>query len=127
MKLTTYVLLMFCISAMFYLIDPDGSGSMFSTLWGGNAGNNAQNTSTIYGIFEAALLGTGALLLVGAALNFSSFFIIPFILVFAVLNALTIPTTLLVSSDTPDFVKFFTFGLFNILLLMTIYDEVRGR
>lgn len=122
MKLTTYVLLMFCISTMFYLL---GSESLFTSIWG--TGGSAESTSSIYNIFFAAIIINGAALLIGATMNFSSFFIIPMLLVFAVLNILTIPSALLVSPETPDFIKFFTFGFFNIILLMTIYDEVRGR
>jgi len=122
MKLTTYVLLMFSISAIFYLT---GSETFFNSLWGANG--TAQDASTVYAIFYGAIFVVGGLLLAGAIFNFSSFFIIPMLLAFGVLNALAIPTDLLVGADTPGFVKLFTIGFFNILLLMTIYDEVRGR
>ena len=146
MRMWTYVILMFAMTAVMYMSGEtsvmaqmyaqQGNGTLSATdktpsgwdavsvlspeTWKGSLG--VFNTIMI---FFTILVSAGLLM---TSLGFGSFFIFPAFALFAVFNFIIFPFSgiLSPSSTMPDIVRIPIIVLFNILLVMSILSFIRG-
>jgi len=146
MRMWTYVILMFAMTAIMYMSGEtsvmtqiyaqQGNGTLSATdktpsgwdtisilnykTWVGSLG--VFNTIMV---FFTILVGAG---LLTSSLGFGSFFIFPAFALFAVFNFIIFPFSgiLSPSSSMPDIVRIPIIVLFNLLLVMSILSFIRG-
>ena len=133
--LTTYVMLIFSISAVFYLMGYHGA--MFDAFSAADGIGSTEPISTtimssMFNVFTdwrlLAMIGAvsvSAWLLGGS--SFSVMFFIPLLMLSAVLNYFILPTSFLFDSTLPDFLRIGVAVFFNILLLLTMLEFIRGQ
>lgn len=133
--LTTYVMLIFSISAVFYMMGYHGAmWDTFSSAGGIGSTEPISSTimSSMFAIFSdwrlLAMIGAvsvSAWLLGGS--SFSVMFFIPLLMLSAVLNYFVLPTSFLFDSTLPDVLRIGVAVFFNILLLLTMLEFIRGQ
>lgn len=140
MRLWTYTIIMFAISAVLYMMGYSSIlGSMGSsiliassntatsvnplsilTMW-----NNDGSVFDIIMVFLVVLIGAGV---ITQSLGFGSFYIFPAIIFFAVMNFIVFPFSFILDPnvDMPVILKIPIIALFNIMLVMAIISFIRG-
>jgi hypothetical protein len=130
MGLSTYVIILFGISAMFYVADYQPVGLIMlnqQTL-------NLSPASIINmflnmfnnPIFLSALVIAPVAALAGGAGSFSVIFIIPIIILTIVAQLFILPSSYILDPTMPDVLKILVSTFFNIFMALTIVSFVRG-
>lgn len=133
MNMSTYMVALLGISAVFYLMGYQPAA--FTTLAGevGTSEPIAQSLINAIGniftnpVFLAALgiSAVASFLLSGG--NFSVFFIVPLLLLSVFANMFILPSAFFFDPALPTFVKLFIGSLMNIFMLNAIISFVRGQ
>ena len=147
MRLTAFVIMMFSISLVMYFM---GFQSPILYLWNNQGGTYMQPQCVATN--NSACLQSGAANIVGNALvpggdtilagltglalvgvvasllgGFSAVYILPLLIVSAVLGYLILPVSMLFSLAMPDVVRIPLIVLYNILVVITVVGFVRGQ
>lgn len=131
MRFSAYILLIFCISMSLYFIGYDNIISHFQEKGHSPIILNCQeddpfcndNTVIIGSIIATIGLATAIATLVS---GYSAIYILPIILLLGILNFVVFPLDFLMSIEDP-LIRFPVLGLFNLLLIISFLDFVRGN
>lgn len=132
MNISTYIFVLFSISAIFYLM---GYQPIIFTTLAGEVGTDQPIAQTLinnfFNIFSNPLFLTAlgitavASFLLSSA-NFSVFFIVPIIMLSVFANIFILPSSYLFDPNLPDFLKLFIGIFFNLFMMMAVINFIRG-
>ena len=141
MRLSMYLSILFSITMVFYVMGFSAVGTDFLlknqvplNIVGG--GNSTDVTNDVYynaGTSEGSILGiiiggfivTGvifAVLILGA----SSTYIIPLLILMAILNFFVFPINMILDPMMPEMLKYIIIGLYNLMTIMAVVTFIRG-
>jgi hypothetical protein len=133
MRLSSYILILFAITLLFYLggYQPTAWETLQSSAVGTGGLNINSIINMIYSIFTnpaflLILIGsmvTGFLL---SGSNFSVIYIIPIFILLVVVNLFVFPTSFLFDEALPVLMKVVIGMLFNIFLILSVVEFIRG-
>ena len=142
MRLSAYVMLLFSISLVFYMMgnqpimlkmfDSQGNSTLGTTpvspeeVRDGDPPLDGDGTS-ILGLILLALGGLTVLgIITGQIGGFAAIYIIPFILLFMLMNFFVFPLDFIMAEDVPEFIKYPIAVFFNLLLILAVLSFIRG-